>query len=110
MVLYPSGEFGYVACVLIRQADGRVTISHGDGFVINIGKWSRTDSIVRITSRTVYRTVVVTGRAIPEPEMVEQFRDMSHDGHWSLRTTGRRFEPLPSFQDLDFLAEVIATR
>lgn len=110
MVLYPSGEFGYVACFLIRQADGTVTISRGDGFVINIGKWSRTDSTVRITSRTVYRTVVVTGRATPEPEMVEQFRAMSHEGRWSLRTTGRRFAPLPTFQDLDFLAEVIATR
>jgi hypothetical protein len=85
-----------------------VTVSRGDGFVVKIGKWSRTNGTVTIASRTVYREVVLIGRAIPEPEVVEQFRDMSHNGSWTLRASDRRFEPLPGFQDLDFLGAVIA--
>jgi hypothetical protein len=108
MVLYPSGDFGSVACYLIRQADGTVTISRGDGFVVKVGKWERSDSTVTITSRTVYREVVIIGRAIPEPEVVEQFHDMSRRGYWSLRTADRQFGPLPTFRDLDFLGAVIA--
>jgi hypothetical protein len=108
MVLYPSGDFGYVACYLIRQADGTVTISRGDGFVVKIGKWKRSDSTVTLTSRTVYREIVMIGRAIPEPEVVEQFHDISHGGYWSLRTADMQFRSLPTFRDVDFLGAVIA--
>jgi hypothetical protein len=107
MVLYPSGDFAYVACYLIRRADGTVIMSRGDGFVVKVGKWKRSDSTVTISSRTVYREIVMIGRAIPEPEMVEQFRDTSRSG-WSLRTTDSQFGPLPTFRDLDFLGAVIA--
>jgi hypothetical protein len=61
MVLYPSGDFAYVGCYLIRRADGMMIISRGDGFVVNIGQWKRNDATVTITSRTVYRTVVMIG-------------------------------------------------
>ena len=108
MVLYPSGDFGYVGCYLIRRADGTVIISRGDGFVVKIGRWKRNGSTVTITSRTVYRTVVRIGQAIPEPEVVEQFRDISPDGQWRLRTADRQFQPLLTFRDLGFLATVIA--
>ena len=105
MVLYPSGDFGYVACYVIRQADGTVTISRGDGFVV--GKWKRSHSTVTITSRTVYRTLVIFGRTIPEPEVVEQFQDVSKGAYWTLRTPDRQLGPLPAFQDLRFLGALI---
>jgi len=108
MVLYPSGDYGYVACYLIRQADGSVNISRGDGFVVKIGKWSGTKSTVTIKSQTVYREIVISGRAIPEPEVVEEFRSTSRAGYWRLRLADRHFEPLPNFRDFDFLASVIA--
>jgi len=108
MVFYPSGDFGYVACYLIRQADGTVTISRGDGFVVKIGKWKRSDSTVTITSRVVYREIVVIGRAIPESEVVEQFQDLSNGSDLSLRAADRQFRPLPAFRDLDFLGALIA--
>jgi hypothetical protein len=108
MILYPSGDFGYLACYLIRQADGAVTISRGDGFVVKVGKWRRSNGEVTVTSRTVYREIVLTGQAIPEPEVVEQFRDVSHDGYWYLRTSDQRFEPMSRFRDLDFLGNIIA--
>jgi len=108
MVLYPSGDVAYVACYLIRRADGAMIISRGDGFTVKIGQWTRSGSTVTIASRTVYRTIVMIGQAIPEPEVVEQFRDISHDGYWRLRTADRQFQPLLTFRDLGFLATVIA--
>jgi hypothetical protein len=108
MVLYPSGDFGYVACYLIRQTDGAVLISRGDGFVVKIGKWIMSNDSVTITSRTVYREIAMLGRAIPSPENVEQFRGMSRDGYWYLKKNKARYEPARRFEDLDFLAGVIA--
>jgi len=108
MVLYPSGAFGYVACSLIRQADGAVSVSRGDGFVVKVGTWKRAKDAVTITSRTVYREIVRRGQSIPGPEVVEQFRVVSGDGTWHLATDSSRFEPMQGFQDLDFLAAVIA--
>ena len=40
--------------------------------------------------------------------MAEQFRDISRDGYWRLRTADRQFQSLLTFRDLDFLATVVA--
>jgi len=108
MVFYPTGHVGWLACYLSRQANGTVTISRGDGFVVKIGTWEKANGTVTVRSRTVYREIVVTGQAIPASEVIEQFRDLSRDGYWRLRKGQERFEPLPGFVDFDFLGAAIA--
>ena len=108
MVLYPSGDFGLVACYLIRQTDGAVTISRGDGFVVKLGAWKTANGAVTITSRTVYREIVLPGETIPGPEGVERFRGVFRDGNWYLAADKKRFRPMRGFSDLNFLATVIA--
>ena len=92
MVLYPSGDFGYLACYLIRRPDGSVTISRGDGFVVKIGNWEKANGTVTVRSRTVYREVVAIGQPIPEPEVMggisEQGTTMAA-GASGLATNGR---------------------
>jgi hypothetical protein len=107
MVLFPSGDYGYVACYLIRQKDGRLSISRGDGFLVKTGTWERNGKDLVITSRTVYMTVVAEGRPIPSQPNVELFNSTSGQG---LRREKDRvdFRRDPSFNDLGFLASLIS--
>jgi hypothetical protein len=106
-VFFPSGDYGQVGCYLIRQEDGSVSISRGDGFVVAIGKWKQDRAKVLVSSRVVYRTVVIMNRPIPEPESTEQF--IAEKGTYTT-TQGekqRRYAPMPKFKDWGFLADLI---
>ena len=106
MVLYPSGEYGYVACYLIRGKNGHLSISRGDGFVVKTGTWERKDTRLLVTSRTVYMTVVVEGKPVPSQPEVESFSD-------STAGTIRRekdlavFRHTSTFTDVGFLGDLI---
>ena len=104
MVFYPSGAYGYVACLLIRQFDGSICISHGDGFDVKNGTWTREGKALTVRSRLVYAEVTYNGQQIPGPEVVEQFKGNVYGGYWYIIGPKKRFRPLPALIDLDFLA------
>jgi hypothetical protein len=70
IVLYPSGEYGYVACYIIQRSDRSLTISRGDGFLVKVGTWRRNGNAVLVTSRTVYQEVLQFGKPLPGPVIV----------------------------------------
>ncbi len=107
MVLYPSGEYGCVACYLIRHRDGTVSISRGDSHAVKIGTWHKRDGEVEVASRTVYQDVFVSGRPVPGPMSVERYTKLGDSG---LRRIGdkKQFVPLPRLEDLEFLATLIS--
>jgi hypothetical protein len=107
IVLYPSGEYGYVACYLIQHADRTVSISRGDDFLVKIGSWTRDGDTVTVTSRTVYQAIVAVGKPIPGPVSVESFRTTPRN---ALRRNNdkKSFRPFPQLQDLEFLSGLIS--
>lgn len=107
IVMYPSGQFRYLACYLIRQRDGRLSISRGDGLVVRAGTWVQAGDDVTVTAQTVYRVVVMTGRSIPEHQETETFT-IAPKGALRRMKDSSVFRPLPSFNDLEFLAGVIS--
>jgi hypothetical protein len=107
IVLYPSGEYGYVACYLIHQRKGDVSISRGDSHAVMIGTWRERGGEVEVTSHVVYQDVRVSGRPIPGPATVERYAKVSGSGLRRIRDK-KRFLPLPSLQDLRFLATLVS--
>jgi len=105
IVLNPSGQFRYLACYLIRQKDGRLTISRGDGLVVKTGTWQRAGGDVTVTAQTVYRVVAVSKQRIPDDPEIETFAT-APNGVLKRTKDKAVFRPLPGFDDLGFLADV----
>ncbi|PYX34697.1 MAG: hypothetical protein DMG80_01120 [Acidobacteria bacterium] len=104
VVLYPNGKFAAVSCYLIRQVDGSTTISRGDGDTVRIGEWKKIGKKILVKSRIVYRTIVIEGRAIPEPEVNEEF---SGSDAGPLRSSRWEYRKLQQFSDLVYLDTLI---
>ena len=105
-VFFPSGDYGQVGCYAVRQPDGSVLISRGDGDVVAIGRWHIEQDKVVVTSRIVYRTVVILGRAIPEAETVEKF-SFKQGQYWTVWNKEGRYAPLLRFGDWGYLTDLI---
>jgi hypothetical protein len=105
-VLLPSGEYAEVFCYLIRQGDGSVSISRGDGEVVGIGSWKQEGDHVAVHSQIVYRTVVIVGRPIPEAETVEHLK-VRKNQYWTVWDHKWRYVPLRQFKDWGYLASLI---
>jgi hypothetical protein len=110
LILNPNGEFAEVHCLLIRQKDGSVLISNGDGEVVRVGHWHRDGNTVSVTSRVVYRTVRLGGRTMPEAEERRTFSLRVVGGNWDLRTDGHVYKPMAELADLDKLSRFAAER
>jgi hypothetical protein len=110
LVFYPNGDFTSLGCLLIRQKDGSVLISHGDGFVVSAGHWKQDANAVTITSRVVYRTMPMTGDPNPEAEEQQVFALRVVDGRWDLRLSGKTYLPMPEMKDLNTLGAFTAAR
>jgi hypothetical protein len=109
--VYPSGKYAAVACLLIKQQDGAVTISHGDGYVVQSGTWKIVSDKLIANSSVVFRTVSLSGNAEPEPSQTEQFKIERVNGHKVLHELGGlKYAPLPQFADVNDLAGVINSR
>ncbi len=106
IVLYPNGRFAGVSCLLIRQADGSISISKGDGQIVRTGEWLQRDKTILVKSRVVYRTVAIMGRAIPEPEVSEKFE---RPAARRLRSSKSEYRGLQQFADLKELNTLIPT-
>jgi hypothetical protein len=61
---------------------------------------------VLVTSRIVYRTVVIIGRPIPEGETHERL-SATNDGGWTVWNAEQRYTPLPEFKDWAYLGDLI---
>jgi hypothetical protein len=105
-VFFPSGEYGQVDCYAIKQGDGSVSISRGDGDVVAIGHWYQEHDKLVVTSRIVYRTVRVEGRPIPEAETVEKL-SFKKQQYWAAWNKEGRYAPLPRFKDWGYLTDLI---
>ena len=105
-VFFPSGEYGDVSCLLIRQGDGGVLISRGDGEVVRVGTWKQEGDHLLVTSRIVYRTVVIIGRPIPESETHERLFT-TKEKEWTVWDAEQRYTPLPEFKDWGYLGALI---
>lgn len=105
-VFFPSGEYGEVSCYLIRQGDGSISISRGDGEVVAIGSWQQQDNDVVIRSRVVYRTVVIIGKPIPEAESIESLK-AAKERYWTVWNDKGRYAALPQFKDWEYVATLI---
>ncbi|HJT68800.1 MAG TPA: hypothetical protein VJ731_01300 [Terriglobales bacterium] len=106
VVFFPSGEYGEVYCYLIRQGDGSVSISRGDGEVVGTGTWSQKGNRITVKSRIVYRTVVITGKPIPEAETIDSFTG-AKEHYWTVSDDNGRYTALPHFKDWEYLADLI---
>jgi hypothetical protein len=93
-----------VSCYLIKQADGTITISKGDGEVVRIGQWKSRDAEVEVKSQIVFRTVTMIGRAIPEQEFSEHLKRSAPD---RLRGPQWEYGKLRQFFDLEYLGTLI---
>lgn len=110
LILNPNGDFAEVYCLLIRQRDGNVLISNGDGEVVSVGNWQRNGSTVSVTSRVVYRTVRVVGRSMPETEERRTFSLRVVGGHWELKADGHSYKPMAKLADLEKLSRLAAEK
>ena len=106
-VFFPSGRYGEVFCYLIRQGDGSIVISRGDGDVVGIGTWRQDGDHVSVNSRIVYRTVVVFGRPIPEAE-TNEYLTSNKGRYWTVRDDKGRYVKLAQFKDWGYLASLIS--
>lgn len=107
IVLYPDGQFGYLACYLIQTDKGRLSISRGDGLVVGTGHWTRSGDRLSVDSRIVYRVVTMTGRSIPETWQTETF-STKRQGTLTRLKDNAIFSSLSNFTDLEFLAGVLS--
>jgi hypothetical protein len=64
----PDHTFAIIYCVVNRVPRRYLTISHGDGQVVYLGKWEVTDDQISTTYRLTSRTVQVQGENLPGPE------------------------------------------
>jgi hypothetical protein len=110
LVLYPNGKYAAVECLLIKQKDGTVTISNGDGQVIRIGTWSQNGiASLLAVSTVVFRTIAMMGMNQPEPTAVEEFAERQVNGVRELRVGPMSYQPLLQFSDADHLSTMIGT-
>jgi hypothetical protein len=107
IVLYPSGDFGAVFGLLIRQRDGSIQLCNGDGHIVSIGKWKRDGDTIRITFRVVYADVLTRGVPIPGPETIRKLTATNEMGNWRSDDEGKVFKHLANFRSQDFLSVVI---
>lgn len=107
IVLYPDGEFGYLACYLIQTEKGRIVISRGDGLVVGTGHWTRSGDTLSIDSRIVYRVVTIRGQSIPEPWQTQSF-SAKRNGRLERLKDKSTFNSLSHFDDFEFLAGVLS--
>jgi hypothetical protein len=105
-VFFPSGEYGQVGCYAIKQADGSVVLSRGDGDVVAIGQWHQGHDRLVVTSRIVYRTVIVKGRPLPEADIVEKL-SFKKGQYWTVWNKDGHYAPLRQFDDWGYLADLI---
>ena len=110
LILNPSGDFAEVYCLLIRQKDGSVLISNGDGEVVAVGHWQQDRNAVSVTSRVVYRTVRLVGKTMPESEQNRTFSLQEVRGIRELKTDGHVYRPMAKLVDLDKLARYAEER
>lgn len=106
IVLDPSGQLSEVGCFLIRQRDGKIVISRGDGEVVRAGTWTSNGDSLTLTSHVVFRTVQridpAPGQAAHEPDVK---REVLRRGSNSLRENGEdRYVRLAEFDDFEFLS------
>jgi hypothetical protein len=106
LVFFPSGGYGEVYCYLIRQGDGSISISRGDGEVVGTGTWQQEGNRITVTSRIVYRTVVRMGKPIPEAETIESFTGRKGQ-NWTVSDDKGRYAALSQFKDWGYLATLI---
>jgi hypothetical protein len=106
-VFFLSGEYGEVFCSLIRQEDGSISISRGDREVVGKGTWKQDGDHVSVNSRIVYRTVVISGRPIPEAETTEHLTTAAKGRNWTVRDDKGRYVRLAQFGDWRYLASLI---
>jgi hypothetical protein len=68
-VLYFKADhsFALIYCVVNRVPGEYMTISHGDGQVVYVGKWEAAGDQIRAAYRLVSRTVQVKGETLPGP-------------------------------------------
>jgi len=108
LVVYPNGMYAEVACLLIEQTDGRVTISHGDGYIVRSGTWKTVDNKLVANATVVFRTLWLVSKKEPESSRDERFRIEQVRGHRELlEDSGQKYAPLPRFSDFDSLATFI---
>lgn len=110
VVIYPDGRYAALACLLIKQKDGRITISNGDGFVVHIGAWSDSGGKLVANSSVVFRSVALVRKAAPETPQIQQFMVKQVNGHRELYSGGKKYAPLPHFTDLNNLANIVRMR
>ena len=106
VILYPNRRFAGVSCLLIRQADHSISISHGDGQTVRTGEWRQKGKTILAKSRVAYRTVTVVGHAIPEPEVSEEFERLDAR---RLRSSRSEYRELERFSDLEGLDILVRT-
>lgn len=108
LVVYPNGRYAAVACLLIEQTDGRVTISRGDGYIVRSGAWKRVDNKLVADTTVVFRTLWLVSKKEPESSRNERFRVEQVRGHQELlQDGGQKYAPLTRFSDFEGLATLI---
>lgn len=105
-VFFPSGNYAQVGCYAIKQADGSVSLSRGDGDVVAIGQWHQERDKLVVTSRVVYRTIVIIGKPIPEADIAENL-SFKKRRDWTVWNQEGRYAPLPQFTDWGYLSDLI---
>ena len=111
IVLYPSGSYAEVHCVLIQQENKTITISHGDAFVVRRGTWKAADGKLDASSSVVFRTVAIVGKPLPEPPLTEHFTVKELKGRKEIvDSSGQKYAPSPTFNDVEELVVVVDTR
>lgn len=111
LVVYPSGRYAAVSCLLIQQRDGAVTISHGDGQVVRNGTWKTVADKLVAKSIVVFRTVSQAGNTEPEVSRTEEFTVKRVKGHRELQELGgQKYVQPPKFVDFEELATWVNTR
>src|SRR5436190_3280814 len=68
-VLYfrPDHSFALINCVVNRVPIEYMTISHGDGQVVYLGRWAAAGDQITVTYRLVSRTVEIKSEKVPGP-------------------------------------------
>jgi hypothetical protein len=110
LIFYPNGEFADVRCLLIKQQNGKVVISNGDGQIVAAGHWARQGETMAVESEVVYRTVHIMGQTMPEPPKRQVFTSKRLRGKWEVQGDGKTYKPMPELADLDNLSVWAATR
>lgn len=66
-----DGVFVRLGCRLIRQTDGSIAISLGDGYSLYRGTWKVTRSVLHIRYSLVSARLLPLGGRLPGPEQIE---------------------------------------